>query len=49
MVGDRGNVDIAISDTLRQVVARLDAIETTQRRAENLDDVGEMSVTWSKT
>ena len=39
MVHGRGNHDNAIFDQLRQIVARLDAVETTQRRGAHLDDV----------
>ena len=40
MVRGRGNnVDNAILDQLRQIVARLDALETTQRRGAHLEDV----------
>ena len=39
MVHGRGNVDNAILDPLREIAARLDALETTQRRGAHLDDV----------
>ena len=40
MVFGRGNnVDNAILDQLRQIVARLDAVEIAQRREAHLDDV----------
>ena len=40
MVHGRGNnVDNAILDQLRQIAARLDVMETTQRRGSHLDDV----------
>ena len=35
------NVDNAIMDTLRQIVARLDVVETAQRRGAHLDDVSD--------
>lgn len=38
MVQDRGNVDNAILDTLRQIAARLDVVEIAQRRRAHLDD-----------
>ena len=41
MVQGRGNVDNAILDTLRQIVARLDVVETTHRRGPHLDDVSD--------
>ena len=41
MVHGRGNADNAMLDTLRQIVARLDAMETTQRRGAHLDDVSD--------
>ena len=44
MVRGRGNVDNAILDTLRQIAARLDAVETTQRRGVHLEDVSDDEV-----
>ena len=45
MVCGRGNnVDNAILDQLRQIVARLDAMEITQRRGAHLDDVSDDEV-----
>ena len=45
MVRGRGNnVDNAILDHLRQIVARLDAVETTQRRGAHLEDVSDDEV-----
>ena len=41
MVQGRGNVDNVILDTLRQTIAKLDAMETTQRRVAHLDDVSD--------
>ena len=41
MVRGRGNADNAILDTLRQIAARLDAVETAQRRGAHLDDVSD--------
>ena len=41
MVRGRGNVDNTILDTLRQIIARLDVVDTTQRRREHLDDVSD--------
>ena len=42
MVRGRGNnVDNAILDQLRQIAARLDAVETAQRRGAHLDDVSD--------
>ena len=41
MVRARGNVDNAILDTLRQIVARLDVVKTAQRRVAHLDDVSD--------
>ena len=35
------NVDNAITNTLRQIVARLDVLETSQRRGAHLDDVSD--------
>ena len=35
------NVDNAIIDTLRQIVAKLDAMDTSQRRGAHLDDVSD--------
>ena len=35
------NVDNAIIDTLRQIVARLDALEIAQRKGAHLDDVSD--------
>ena len=35
------NVDNAIYDTLRQIVSRLDVVETTQRRGARLDDISD--------
>ena len=37
----RRNVDNIIIDTLRQIVAKLDAIEIVQRRGAHLDDVSD--------
>ena len=39
--GGGNNVDNAILDQLRQIVAKLDAVETTQRRGVHLDDVSD--------
>ena len=39
MVHGRGNIDNAILDQLRQIIARLDAMEITQRRGARLDDI----------
>ena len=42
MVRGRGNnVDNAILDQLRQIAARLDVVETSQRRGAHLDDVSD--------
>ena len=41
MVCSRENVDNAILDQLRQIVARLDVVETTQRRGAHLDNVSD--------
>ena len=42
MVRGRGhNVDNAILDQLRQIAARLDAVETAQRRGAHLEDVSD--------
>ena len=41
MVHGRRNVDNAILDQLRQIAARLDAVEIAQRRGAHLDDVGD--------
>ena len=41
MVPGRGKADNAILETLRQIVAKLDAMETTQRRGAHLDDVSD--------
>ena len=42
MVRGRGNdVDNAILDQLRQIIARLDAMKTTQRRGAHLEDVSD--------
>ena len=42
MVHERGNnVDNAILDQLRQIAARLDAVEIAQRRGAHLDDVSD--------
>lgn len=41
MVRGRGNVDNVVLDTLRQIAARLDVVETTQRRGVHLDDVSD--------
>ena len=42
MVHGRGNnVDNAILDLLRQLAARLDAVEKTQRRGAHLEDVSD--------
>ena len=38
------NVDNAILDTLRQVAARLDVVETTQRRGAHIDNVSDDEV-----
>ena len=38
MVRGRENVDNAMLDQLRQIVARLDVVETTHKRATHLDD-----------
>ena len=35
------NVDNVIIDTLRQIVARLDVVETNKRRGAHLDDVSD--------
>ena len=35
------NIDNAIIDTLRKIVARLDAMETAQRRGAHLDNVSD--------
>ena len=39
MVHGRRNVDNVILDQLRQIAARLDVVETTQRRGAHFDDV----------
>ena len=45
MVHSRGNnVDNTILDQLRQIVARLDAMETVQRRGVHLEDVSDDEV-----
>ena len=44
MVHGRGNTDNAILDWLRQIAARLDAMETTQRRGAHLEDVSDDEV-----
>ena len=44
MVRGRGNVDNAILDQLRQIVARLDVVEIAQRKGEHLDDVSDDEV-----
>ena len=41
MVHGRENTDNAILDQLRQIAARLDAMETAQRRGAHLDDVSD--------
>ena len=41
MVRVRGNFDTTILDTLRQIVARLDVMEISQRRRAHLDDVSD--------
>ena len=41
MFRGRGNVDNAILDTLRQIVAKLDVVEIAQRRGAHLDDVSD--------
>jgi hypothetical protein len=41
MVRGRGNVDNAILDTLKQIIARLDVVEIAQRRGAHLDDVSD--------
>ena len=42
MVRGRGNnVDNAILDQLRQIAARIDAVETAQRRGAHLEDVSD--------
>ena len=45
MVCGRGNnVDNPILDQLRQIAARLNAVETTQRRGAHLEDVSDDEV-----
>ena len=44
MVRGRGNANNAILGQLRQISARLDAMETTQRRGAHLDDVNDDEV-----
>ena len=45
MVRGRGNnVDNATLDQLRQIAAKLDAVEIAQRRGENLEDVSDDEV-----
>ena len=44
MICGRGNADNAILDQLRQIAARLDATETTQRRRAHLDNVSDDEV-----
>ncbi|MDF3686456.1 hypothetical protein [Enterobacter hormaechei] len=45
MVCDRGNnVDNAILDKLRHIVAKLDVVEIAQRRGAHLDDVSDDEV-----
>ena len=45
MVRGRGNnVDNAILDWLRQIAAKLDVVETTQRRGAHLEDVSDDEV-----
>ena len=44
MVQARGNANTTILDTLRQLEARLDAMETAQRRGAHLDDVSDDEV-----
>ena len=45
MVRGRGNnVDNAILDQLRQIAARLDVVETAQRRGARLEDVSDDEV-----
>ena len=41
MVWGRRNANNAILDQLRQIIARLDVVETTQRRGAHLDDVSD--------
>ena len=41
MVHGRRNVDNAILDQLRQIVARLDVVEIAQRRGAHLEDVSD--------
>ena len=44
MVRGRGNDDNEILDTLRQIAARLDVVEISQRRGAHLDDVSDDEV-----
>ena len=44
MVQGRGNVVNAILDTLRQIAARLDVVEISQRREAHLNDVSDDEV-----
>ena len=39
--GRENNVDNSILDQLRQIAARLDAVETTQRKGVHLEDVSD--------
>ena len=41
MVRGRGNVDNSILDQLRQILVRLDTMETDQRTGAHLDDVSD--------
>ena len=41
MVQGRGNVDTTIIDMLKQIVAKLDAMEIAQRRGAHLDNVSD--------
>ena len=44
MVHGRGNADNVILDQLRQIAARLDVMETAQRRGEHLEYVSDDEV-----
>ena len=44
MIRGRGNANNAILDTLRQIAARLDAMEIAQRRGVHLEDVSDDEV-----
>ena len=44
MICGRGNIDNAIFDQLRQIAARLDAMETIQRRGAHLEDASDDEV-----